>query len=217
MALRPIKGEPGKFLDTVSGEVLDISDYREDDKYDTVIIPAGAIQPNAIFRFFSEAIGQKRLIDTNIKQIRQLSAGEEMIVDRVGVSIGLAVGNLLPTPSDVKKIAENAFVRFTVNTITLAEGPVLKFPSGYGLAGQTQETDQGVLSIGVASTASAAKLLKTQLLTSQHQFEGEMQFYDRDWMAAAIPLAADRLPVFEVPTPVKAYWHGLLKTASTRN
>ena len=216
MALRPIKGEPGKFLDTVSGEVLDISDYREDDKYDTVIIGDGAVPTNSIFRFFSEQIGQKRLIDTNIKQIRQLSAGEEMIVDRVGLSISLAFGNTLPNPSDVKKVAENAFVRFMVNTITLAEGPLLKFPTGYGLAGQTQEASQGVLSIGVASTASASKLLKTQLLTSQHQFEGEMTFFDRTWATDVVD-AEDQIPVLANPVAVKAYWHGLLKTASTRN
>jgi hypothetical protein len=216
MALRPIKGEPGKFLDTVSGEVLDISDYREDDKYDTVIIDNGAVPTNSIFRFFSEQIGQKRLIDTNIKQIRQLSAGEEMIVDRVGLSISLAFGNTLPNPSDVKKVAENAFVRFMVNTITLAEGPLLKFPTGYGLAGQTQEAGLGVLSIGVASTASASKLLKTQLLTSQHQFEGEMTFFDRTWATDAVPVN-DQTPVLANPVAVKAYWHGLLKTASTRN
>ena len=30
MALRSIKGDPGKFLDTVSGDVLDISDYHDD-------------------------------------------------------------------------------------------------------------------------------------------------------------------------------------------
>jgi hypothetical protein len=82
MALRPIKGEPGKFLDTVSGEVLDISDYREDDKYDTVAIPAGAVAPNTKFTWFAEDLGTKSLLDTNIQQLRQLSQGEEMIVDR---------------------------------------------------------------------------------------------------------------------------------------
>ena len=38
MSLRPIKGRPGKFLDTGTGKVLDISDYREDDKFDTIVI-----------------------------------------------------------------------------------------------------------------------------------------------------------------------------------
>ncbi len=215
MALRPIKGEPGKFLDTVSGEVLDISDYREDDKYDTIIIDAGLIATNAIFRFFSENIGTKRLIDTNISMIRQLDAGEEMIVDRVGVVIPSAFGNITPPPADIKKVAENGFVRWRVNKITLAEGPLMKFPSGYGLAGNSVENGQGIVSIGVASTASAAKLLKTQLLTSEHQFDGELTFFDRDWATAVA--AADRLPTLATEVSVKGMWHGLLKTASTRN
>lgn len=217
MALRPIKGEPGKFLDTVSGEVLDISDYREDDKYDTVVIPAGPVQPNAEFIFFAENLGAKRPIDTNIQQIRQLSQGEEMIVDRVGVLVPMASGNLLPPPADIKKVVEDAFIRFTVNQLTLIEGPVTKFPTGYGLYGNTVEAGQGIVSIGTPSTAAASKLLKTQLLTSQHQFQATMVFFQRDWAAAAIPVAADRLPILSTPVFVRAMLHGLLKVASTKN
>lgn len=216
MALRPIKGEPGKFLDTVSGEVLDISDYREDDKYDTIKIASGPVQPNANFTFFAENLGAKELIDTNIQQIRQLSQGEEMIVDRVGMTVPLATGNVLPTPADIKKVVENAFVEFTVNRLTLIEGPVVKFPSGYGLYGSTVETGQGVLSIGVPSTASASKLLKTQLLTSQHQFQAKMVFYQRNWLAPEFAPAV-QLPTLENPVTVKAWLHGLLKVASTKN
>ena len=204
MALRPIKGEPGKFLDTVSGEVLDISDYREDDKYDT---------------FFAEDLGTKQLIDTNIQQLRQLSQGEEMIVDRVGLTVASATGNTLPTPSDIKKFVENAFVSFTVNRLVLIEGPAIKFPSGYGLHGNSVETGQGIVSIGTPSTAAASKLLKTQLLTSQHQFQGILSFQERNWagMVAAIPVAGDRMPTFANPLSSKAWFHGLLKVASTKN
>jgi len=223
MALRPIKGEPGKFLDTVSGEILDISDYREDDKYDTVAFKAGAVPENAKALFFAEYLGQKQLIDTNIQQLRQLSQGEEMIVDRVGITVASAAGNTLPTPSDIKKFVENAFVSFTVNRLVLIEGPVLKFPSGYGLHGNTVETGQGIVSIGTPSTAAASKLLKTQLLTSQHQFQGVLTFQDRNWgdtnggMISAIPVLADRMPTFANPLISKAWFHGLLKVASTKN
>lgn len=219
MALRPIKGEPGKFLDTVSGEVLDISDYREDDKYDTVCFPAGPVAANTQRLFFAEDLGAKQLIDTNIQQIRQLSQGEEMIVDRVGMLVASATGNTLPTPSDIKKFVENAFVSFTVNRLVLIEGPVIKFPSGYGLHGNTVETGQGVVSIGTPSTAAASKLLKTQLLTSQHQFQGVLSFQERNWpqLVAAITVPADRLPTFANPISAKAWFHGLLKVASTKN
>lgn len=219
MALRPIKGEPGKFIDTVSGEVLDISDYREDDKYDTIALPAGAVAPNTQRLFFAEDLGAKQLIDTNIQQIRQLSQGEEMIVDRVGMTVASATGNTLPTPSDIKKFVENAFISFTVNRLVLIEGPVLKFPSGYGLHGNTVETGQGIVSIGTPSTAAASKLLKTQLLTSQHQFQGVLSFPERNWpqLVAAIAVAADRMPTFQNPLSSKAWFHGLLKVASTKN
>jgi len=223
MALRPIKGEPGKFLDTVSGEVLDISDYREDDKYDTVAIRAGAVAENTKFLFFAEFLGSKQLIDTNIQQLRQLSQGEEMIVDRVGMTVSSATGNTLPTPADIKKVVENAFVTFTVNRLVLVEGPLIKFPSGYGLHGNTVETGQGIVSIGTPSTAAASKLLKTQLLTSQHQFQGVMTFLDRNWgdatsgIIAAIPIPADRMPTLANPVSCKAWFHGLLKVASTKN
>lgn len=216
MALRPIKGEPGKFLDTVSGEVLDISDYREDDKYDTVIIPAGPIDPNEEFIFFAELLGQKRPVDTNVQQLRQLSQGEEMIVDRVGVLVPMASGDLLPTPSDIKKIVENSFMIFTVNRLTLCEGFTTKFPTGYGLHGNTVETGQGIVSIGTPSTAAASKLLKTQLLTSQHQFQATLTFFQRTWATPILPLA-DMMPTIEVPTFVRAVMHGLLKVASTKN
>jgi hypothetical protein len=218
MALRPIKGEPGKFLDTVSGEVLDISDYREDDKYDTIAMNAGPVAPNFQRLFFADELGAKTLLDTNIQQLRQLSQGEEMIVDRVGMAVANATGNILPTPSDIKKFVENAFVSFTVNRLVLIEGPVIKFPSGYGLHGNTVETGQGIVSIGTPSTAAASKLLKTQLLTSQHQFQGTLVFFDRQWpqLAAAIP-APQRMPTFDNPLTAKAWLHGLLKVASTKN
>lgn len=216
MALRPIKGEPGKFLDTVSGEVLDISDYREDDKYDTIIIPAGPIAPNAEFLFFAELLGAKRPVDTNVQQLRQLSQGEEMIVDRVGCLVPMASGNLLPTPSDIKKVVENSFIRFSVNQLTLIEGFMTKFPTGYGLHGNTVETGQGIVSIGTPSTAAASKLLKTQLLTSQHQFQAVLTFFNRTWVGAAIA-AADQMPTLDTPTFVRADLHGLLKVASTKN
>jgi len=223
MALRPIKGEPGKFLDTVSGEVLDISDYREDDKYDTIAIPAGVVAPNAKFNFFSEFLGAKSLLDTNVQQLRQLSQGEEMIVDRVGMTVAMASGNILPTPADIKKVVENSFVSFTVNRLVLIEGPCLKFPSGYGLYGNTVETGQGIVSIGTPSTAAASKLLKTQLLTSQHQFQAVLSFLDRNWGDAstgftfAFPVVADRMPTLANALTMKAWLHGLLKVASTKN
>lgn len=219
MAIRPIKGRPGKFLDTGTGKVLDISDYREDDKFDTVIIGDGqgggaTLTPGEQFIFFRD-VAQKRKIDTNFSQQSRLSAGEEMIIDRVGLTVRDATGNVLPTPSDVKKLVSDAFLRFEVNQILLIEGPAVKFPSGYGLYGNTVENGQGIVSIGVPSTAAALKLLKTQLITAEHEVQGYLTFYDRNWTGGDLN-AADRMPVFSQPIFCTAWLHGLIKQAVSK-
>lgn len=212
--LKPIKGRPGKFLETGTGQVIDISDYREDDKYDTEIIPAGAIAAGTQFLYFRNVAAKQR-IDTNFLQQSRLSAGEEMIIDRVGFTIRMATGNLLPAPADIKRVAEDAFWRVEVNSLLLIEGPLIKFPSGYGLAGNTVENGQGIVSIGVPSTAAAAKLLKTQLVTSEHDLQGFLTFFNRDWTGASLA-AADRMPILSTPIFGTGWLHGLVKAASTK-
>lgn len=212
--LKPIKGRPGKFLETGTGKVVDISDYREDDKYDTEIIAAGAVAAGTQFLFFRNVAAKQR-VDTNFLQQSRLSAGEEMIIDRVGLTIRMATGNLLPAPADIKRVAEDAFWRVEVNSLLLIEGPAIKFPSGYGLAGNTVENGQGIVSIGVPSTAAAAKLLKTQLVTSEHDVQGFLTFYNRDWTGAALA-AGDRMPTLSTPILVTGWLHGLIKSASTK-
>lgn len=214
MAVRPIKGEPGKFVDTSTGSILDISEYREDDKYDTEIIPVGAIAAGTEYVYFRDVAAKNR-IDTNFTQQSRLSAGEEMIIERVGATMRLATGNLLPFVSDFKKVSECGYVRIDVNQLLLAEGPMIKFASGYGLSGMTQETDMGVVSIGVPSTAAAAKLVKTQMVTDKHELLGFLRFQNRDWTGADLA-AGNRMPVLDVAMFVTLWLHGLIKSAVSK-
>lgn len=217
--LRPLKGQPGKFIDTVTGAVYDISEMREGDKYDTIVIDDGVVAAGAEYYFFRD-VQRKRLVDTNFTQQSRLSAGEQVIVNRIGAQIALAGGNVLPWPRDIKKVAENAFLRIEVNQLLQAEGKLVTFNSGYGLSGMTQETDQGILGIGVPSTAAAAKLLRTQLLTDKHEVLGYLRFYDRNWLATYSSYydenPADRMPTLENPVLVTCYLHGLIKSAVSK-
>jgi hypothetical protein len=139
-----------------------------------------------------------------------------MIIDRVGLTVRSATGNLLPSPSDIKKLAEDAFFRVEVNRLLLIEGPAVKFPSGYGLYGNTVENNQGIVSIGVPATASAAKLIKTQLITASHEVQGFLRFENRDWAATEVPVAASRMPTFGQPIFVTCWLHGLIKSAVSK-
>jgi hypothetical protein len=220
--LQPVKGEPGRFFVPALGKVINIVEFREDDKYDTVQIvsqpvaaPPFPITAGQQFTFFRDLQG-KELIDTNFTTQRRLPAGEEMLIERIGVSIPLAVGNVLPFPRDIKKVAEDGFLKFQINRKDVIEGPLVKLPIGYGLSGQTQETDQGIVAVGVPATASVANLRKPQFITTEHDVDGVLTFLPRNWLQAPAIAAPQQMPTLENTVLVKLWLHGLIKAAATK-
>jgi hypothetical protein len=183
--IEPIPGQPGLFQDpSQPGKIINIRDFREGDKYDTVAIPTGEISPGTEFIFFQN-FQNKREVDTNLKTPTKLSAGESMILDRIGLYVKSSTGLSFPTPQDYKTIIDNSYYRLNINGLLQDEGPAVKFPSGYGLYGQTNESGQGVISIGVPATASASRLIRKQLLNQNHELEGKLTFFSRTWLLNA--------------------------------
>jgi hypothetical protein len=236
MALEPIPGQPGLFRDPEGADpnqIINIRDFREGDKYDTIAIPTGAIQLGTTFTFFQNLQGknngQQGALDTNIRTQSKLSAGESMILDRIGLYICSSTGVSFPAPQDFKTVADNAYYRLNINGLLQDEGPAVKFPSGYGLYGNTNESGQGIISIGVPATASAARLVKKQLLNQNHEIEGTLTFPQRAWLTQTTPpifTAAGVVPVITVQaqtqTPsdaavlVRNFLHGLLRVAVSK-
>ncbi len=186
MALEPIQGQPGLFRNTEGdpNEIINIRDFREGDKYDTIGIPTGPVTQGTEFQFFLNLQG-KRLTDTNLKTQSKLSAGESMVLDRIGLYVRSSTGVSFPPPQDIKSIMDNAFYRLEINGLLQDEGPAVKFPSGYGLYGQTNEAGQGIVAVGVPATASAARLIKKQLLNQNHELLGRLIFDQRPWLTVA--------------------------------
>lgn len=213
MAIRPVKGDPGVFISTSTGKKFKIVEWREDDKYDTVELESGTTDTaNGSTHNFFRDLSNKNAIDTNLSTARRIEAGEEMIVDRIGLHIPMAVGNQVVLTQDVKKIAENAHFKFMINKFTVAEGPAIKFGSGYGLVGQTTENNAGIATIGVASTAAQAKLLREQFITPDHDLFAELKFLDRDTWMTSSPTAPS-LAGFNL---VRCMVHGLIRAAATK-
>ena len=65
MALQPIEGQPGLFRDTDTGQVVNIRDFRESDKYDSIIIPAGDVIATGTEIIFFNDVQGKRQTDSN--------------------------------------------------------------------------------------------------------------------------------------------------------
>jgi hypothetical protein len=224
MALKPIKGQPGRFLDTASGSILNISEYREDDKYDTIVIYGErfeAITAGKQYVFFRD-IERKLPIDTNFTQPVRLSMGEEMVVDRIGASVEQMMGSYPVSNYDMAQVVFNGHLRINVNNLLLTEGPIIKFGCGYGLTGPGIYPDPLGLgasffaNIGVPSQAAVPKLLRSQTLTEKHEIIGYLTFYSRAWAdwTRTNPESVG-MPNFEKALfiPVKCWLHGLLKVA----
>lgn len=235
--LAPIEGQPGLFRDPndPSGEIYNIRDFREGDKYDTVFIASGTIALNTELIFFQD-VQNKRKLDTNFATPAKLSAGESMVLDRIGLYMCSALGNIAPVPADFKQVIDNSYFELRINDILQDEGPSIKFPSGLGFYGNSNEDGQGIVSIGVPATASASRLIKKQILNQNHQLRGVMRFDPRNWIStgafnvAYTAGAASQVPVIApvlsltgaAPTPqtggvaVRCMLHGLLRVASSK-
>lgn len=230
MALEPIPGQPGLFRDPAGdpNDIINIRDFREGDKYDTIAIPTGIIQAGQQFQFFQNIQG-KLDVDCNLRTPSKLSAGESMILDRIGLAVRSSTGLSFPAPQDYKSVIENSFYQLLINRLIQDEGPSIKFPSGYGFYGHTNENGQGIVSIGVPATASAARMVKKQLLNQNHELQGLMTFQQRNWLTqgAQAPFtpvnilpsvtvqSAQQTPV-NVALLVTNYLHGLIRVAVSK-
>ena len=219
--LKPIKGHPGKFLEVGSGKVISISEYREGDKYDTICIYGVnkiVMTAGTEYIFFRD-IERKRMIDTNFTQPVRLSAGEQMIIDRVGLHVRNAVGVWALVETDFPQVVENAFLRVEVNKLLLTEGIATTFASGYGLSFNGATGNPGSMNIGVPSQAAAGKLLRTQTMTDKHEVIGYFSFLSRDWAnwpggaLAPDPKSVGMPEIEQSFTFVTCFLHGLIKTA----
>ncbi len=207
-SLIPQKGEAGKFFVPHLNKYIQIVEWREDHKYDTVVFAAGAQLAGVTKNYFRD-LDNKELSDTNFTTPRRLPAGEEMILDRIGLHIPTAFGNTLVGSEDIRKLGENGYFRMSINKLPVCEGPMLAFPSGLGFGGNSSEADAHTVTIGVPSTTAAQKLLREQYITREHDLDGSIQIFDRTWDAT-------NLPTFGSKVQAKVYLHGLIKAAATK-
>lgn len=209
MAIVPVRKKPGVYYNTDTGKFFNLVEYRDDDKYDTVVIASGAIAAGKTLELFRD-LSSKDKIDTNFDTSRRLSKGEEMLIKRIGVDIPLAVGNTVLVAANIKKVAYNGFLDFRINKKLVAEGPLYKYPSGYGMAGQTTENNASVVTIGVPSTAAQRPLEKVHEVTSEHDLSASIRFDAHDWDATG------QTPSLGTKVWMRVFVGGLVRSAATK-
>jgi len=204
--------EPGVFYDDLTGKLVKIIEWRVDDRYDTAAKASGAVVAGAGHNFFRDLVGSgtKEANDGNFPTVKRIvGTGEEMIVERLWAYMPSAFGNTVQLPRDFKKAMDGLYLLWKINRDPVSEGFGMKYPSGYGPAGQTTENDAGVISNGVPSTAAAAKLSRTYDIGKDTEVDVAGTWYDHTWDATNMPTLAQKIHY-------RVGFHGLIKTAATR-
>lgn len=212
MAGAPIyskQGDPGVYVIPELGKEVKIVDLDEHDFFDVQVLAAGALAANSVLEYFATISSTKKLIDQNVKTARKIPGGEAFLLRRVGVHCPGAVGNTTPAPSDLKKAYENGFLDLRINDDVVCDGPLTRFPSGYGLVGTTNESDQGFVTNGVASTVAAQLRMREQAINEKHELSATITYYDHVWDAT-------NMPTFLTKVWVRLHLHGLRERAKGR-
>jgi hypothetical protein len=193
--------QPGKEAGTLYipalGRTIKLVEWREDDFYDTICTadPSAApalIAAGASFEFFRD-LQQKNLQHTNLRTPRRIPAGSEFIMSRIALLPHQAFGNVIPTPSQITKLAYAATLTFKINDRLVSEGPLVKYQSGLGVTGSFvgalaagATSEGGLATIGVPSASAAPNLMVAQPVQDDDDLQGTIDFRSNAWQAGAV-------------------------------
>lgn len=208
--LKPIPGRPGHFVDQ-SGKVIVLTEAREADRYDTENQATGAITAGSSLSYFETKTDKKEL-DANFPEPNKLVTGSErFVMEWLGVNVQPASGTNIATGRDIKRVVAHGFLEFRLNRNVVEDGPLERFPSGYGLSGSSAQSNEAVINLGVPATASVRGLKEQQVVTDQHTVKCSITFPSRAW------LTTGTLPTLDSEIAIRIYCHGILESAATNN
>jgi hypothetical protein len=186
------------------GKTFQQIELREDDVYDTILVSAAAQAAGTEYIYFRD-ITNKNEQDCNLPNSRRIQAGDEAAVFRIGLHPRECVGNTLPAFNDYRRIFGSAHLEVKFNRRIITTGPAIKYPSGYGMAGFSDETGATAVSIGVPSVAAAPTLFVPQQLKDDDDLQGKLRFPDAQWISGyTVPTIANTVRV-------SLLLHGVLK------
>lgn len=171
---------PGEVYIPALGKSFQQIELREDDIYDTIETDTGLIGLGTQYKFFLN-LSNKNEQHTNLPTPRRINSGDEAAIFRIGFHPREATGNLLPVFNDYRKVIGNGWLEVIFNRRLITNGPVVKYPSGYGMAGYSDETGATAVSVGVPSAAAAPTLFVPQQLKDDDDLKVRLVFLDAAW------------------------------------
>lgn len=200
----PVPNEPGTLFIPALGKKIKMVEWREDDFYDTVQQPAGAITAGTSLEFFRD-LTSKNLQHTNLRTPRRIPAGSEFIMARLGILIAQAVGDTLATDDDTIVVSYAGAMTFKLNDRLISEGMLVKYQTGIGVTGSTTRTATGVVTLGVPSAAAAPSLMVAQPISDTDDLMGTVDFKAATWVSGYVTPVLSNSVLFSIVL------HGFIK------
>lgn len=176
---------PGELYIPALGKKFQQVELREDDVFDTVQVPTGAIAAGTEFEFFRD-IQNKNEQHTNIPQSRRIQAGDEVAVFRIGLYPRSKTGATHAVVADIAQLVDNGHFVLNFNRRIITSGPAFKYPTGYGLSGMSDlggvAAGNQFASLGVPSVAAAPTLFVPQQLRDNDDIICKLRFPAASWV-----------------------------------
>ena len=185
----------GKVYIPALGKSFQQIELREDDHYDTILVASSTQNAGQEYFWFRDTTNKNEQ-DCSLPTPKRIQSGDEVAVFRVGVHPRECVGNTLPVFNDYRKVLGTAHVELKFNRRIITTGPVIKYPSGYGIGGFSDENAATAVSVGVPSVAAAPTLFVPQQLKDDDDLAGKLRFPGADWISGyAVPVMAGSMRV----------------------
>ena len=178
---------PGTFYVPTIG-MLEVKDWTETVIYDTerLITPIAAGFTYTFFRNLAFPTGVRKLLrETNMITPQQLPSKWRAIVYGISFAVNpaeTAVAGTFTTPDDVQRVMTNGYCEFrTGNQKTEKEGPIITWPSPFGLTGPIATTgpaarEWGWINNGVPSVGALPPMKIIVDLIDELTFFSTVQF-----------------------------------------
>jgi hypothetical protein len=183
-----LKGKrPGQYILPEEGKVVELVEQAENDFYDTVQVPNGAIAAGRQFKLF-DVVSSKFLQHSSFTTPHKLIGIDEFTLQSIGIAICQSLGATTAVGNDYLLAAWALSLEFTINRRQIVQGPISLFQAGVGVTGGTGNTAAAAVTNasftnGVPSTAAIRKLKVEQPIVGEVDVvDGVIASYDNAWL-----------------------------------
>ena len=207
----------GQIVDMATGERYDDVTGRSDTYFDSTLF-VGIAQVAGTKKYLFRDLSSKDLLHTNLTQTKKIPENSTMSMNTIGVHVMQANGNVVTGFDNIVKTVHSQVLVFKLASREVVKGPLFKYPSGFGLGGQTTENARSVVTIGPPTPAAVPPLAQTQPLSDKTELNVTIEGNAADWISTTNFASATSYvqPTLTADLVVQVHFGGLIEAPTNQ-